>query len=463
VTTLELVSIIHDFTINSPTGGNPTFVLETTDDDMVPQKITITMTSATAGNAVSDKFGALGAVTLGTSFVPNNKWTPEFKVTAGATPLVAADTLIINYKPFVKDALIGGYLYPDKANAKNTRFRIVDNDHDSIIVADGSDLTADGAAGDQYLVEAPIEMEGGRDGNADIADADYLAQAWDVGNSPFNRIIGLNMGILKFATPGIVSTSVQKAGVAYADAKNHQYRYEIPDSVVTEDGAMAYINDTLGRSDYAVVAFPSYGYVPDPEGGSEGKTKLVPVTGMVHGREARIAADYDGYHKAQAGLDAKLPKLLDIPTADAVLNEEILNPVGIAIIKKVKGNFIIWGDRTLNTDPTWKWKHQREQMSHYEHVLQESFDWIVFAINDPVTEKLALAALKSFFLPEFAKRALRGETFEKACIIKLDEELNTDATRAAGDMIAEIKLRLADTVERFVIRIGKQGIFESVG
>jgi hypothetical protein len=32
-----------------------------------------------------------------------------------------------------------------------------------------------------------------------------------------------------------------------------------------------------------------------------------------------------------------------------------------------------------------------------------------------------------------------------------------------GDMNAEIKLRLADTVERFIISIGKQGIFESVG
>jgi hypothetical protein len=184
---------------------------------------------------------------------------------------------------------------------------------------------------------------------------------------------------------------------------------------------------------------------------------------MIHGREARIAADYDGYHKAEAGIDAKLPKLLDIPTSDAILNEELLNPAGIAIIKKVKGNFIIWGDRTVHSDPTWKWKHQRETMSYYEHVLQESFDWIIFMINDRTTESLAISALNSFFLPEYAKRAVRGNTFQEAVIIKLDEELNTDATRANGDMISEIKLRLADTVERFIIRIGKQGIFESVG
>lgn len=465
VTTTVLTAVIHDFTINSPTGGNPTFAFDSTDDDMISQKITITMTSATEGTAVSDKFGSLGAssVTLGTSFVPNNKWTPEFTITAGATPMATGETIVINYKPFVPDSLIGGYCYPDKVNAKTTRFRIVDNDHDSVTVADGSDMTIDGATSDEFMIVAPLEMEGGRDGNADITDSDYSQQAWDTGSSPFNRVFGKNMGLVKFATPGVTSTAVQKAGAAYAEAKNHQYRYEIPSSITTEYSAISQVNDTLGRSDYAVVAFPSYGTVPDPDS-TDGKTKEIPLTGMIHGREARIAADYNGYHKAQAGIDAKLPRLLDIPTEDALLDEELLNPVGITIIKKSKGNFIIWGDRTLNTDPTWKWKHQREQMSYYEHVLQESFDWLIFMINDKENEKLALSALTSFFMSEWLpKRAIRGDTFNEAAIIKLDDELNTDATRANGEMVAEIKLKLADTIERFIIRIGKQGIFDSVG
>ena len=85
----------------------------------------------------------------------------------------------------------------------------------------------------------------------------------------------------------------------------------------------------------------------------------------------------------------------------------------------------------------------------------------MFAINDPVTEKVALTSLRSFFVPEFNKRALRGEEFEDAAIIKIDAENNTTLSRAQGDLFADILLRLADTVERFRIRIGKQGIFES--
>lgn len=471
VTATVLTAEIFDFTINSPGGGDPTFALGTTTDADVAQKITITMTSPTAGDAVSDKFGALGTVTLGTLFDPHNaaggalknKWAPPFIVTAGASPLVATDTLVVNYKPFVLDSLIEGHLYPDKPNAKRTFFRIVDNDHKSITVADGSDLTVDGGIGDYFLVEAPLELEGGRDGNADLVDADYNQQAWDTGTSPFNRVMGRNLGLIKFANPGITATAVQKAGKSYAEAKNHQFRQEIPSTITTESGAISQIDDTVGRSDFSVASFPSYGYVTDPNDTGEGKLKLVSLTGKIHGREARIAADYDGYHKAEAGVEAILNGVLKLPTGEAILDEEQLNPSGISVIKKSTGNYIIWGDRTLNVDPTWKWKHQREQMSYYEHVLQENFDWIIFMINDAVSDKLALSALQNYFLPEWVKRALRGDTFEEAAKFKIDAELNTDATRAGGDKIAEVSLRLADTTERFIIRIGKQGIFESVG
>lgn len=471
VTATVLTAKIFDFQIDS-VAGNPTFALGTTSDDDVEQTITITMSSATVGTAVSDKFGALGTVTLGTLFNPTtgaggadtNKWVPPFTVTAGGSALAATNVLTIHYKPFVKDALIGGALYPDKVHAKLENYRIIDNDHKTITVAAGSNLTTSGAAADSFMVVAPAQMAGGADGNADVVDADYENQAWDVGSSPFNDIVSQNLGLLKFATPGIGSTAVQKAGVAYAELKNHQYRYEAPSNIATEQAALTLVNDTLGRSDYAVLAWPSYGYVPDPDPAfaREGRLKLIPTTGMIHGREARIAVDFDGYHKAEAGVDATLPRLLKLPTGDTRLNEELLNPAGIAVIKKKQGNFVIWGDRTLHRDPAWRFKHQREQMSYYEQVLETSFDFIIFAINDQISDKAAETALITFFLPEFVKRALRGKTFQDAAIIKVDEELNTDLTRGAADKYAQVSLRLADTVERFIIRIGKQGVFESV-
>lgn len=470
VTTTILTALIHDFTINSPTGANPTLLLGTTTDAMVAQKITITMTSATEGTAVSDKFGALGTVTLATLFSPPtaaggalmNKWAPPFTATAGATALEIGDTLVINYKPFVVDALINGALYPDKANAKRENYRITDNDHSTITVIDGSDLTASGAPADEFMVVAPIEFEGGRDGNADIADANYL-QAWDTSGSLFNQIADRNMGLVKFCTPGVNSTAVQKGGIAYAFAKNHQYRIEVPSATTTDDAADEYVNETIGRSNYMAVSFPSYAYVADPEGGADGIMKLTPRTGEILGREARIAVDNGGYHRAGAGLIATLPSVLKLTTGERILNEELLNPRGIAVIKKKQGNFVIWGDRIPSSEPEWKWKHQREQMSYYENVLRESFDWIIFSLNNPQTRQRAYTALMQFFQLEYDNQALDNDyDFDESCIIKVDEEVNTEAVKAAGDMIAHVALKLVGTVERFVISIGKQGIFSSV-
>lgn len=471
VTPLILTATIHDFLIQSPGGGDPTFALGTTTDAMYDQTITITMTAATTGTAVSSRFGALGTVTLGTLFDPpntaggalENKWAPPFTVTAGGTALAAADVLVIHYKPFRASSLIGGLVYPDKVNAKLTSYRISANTHSTITISAG-DMTSVATVADRFMVEAALPLANGRDGNADVGDIDYIQQAWNTDSSPFNQTEGKNLGLVKFATPGVTATAVQKAGIAYADAKNHQYRQEIPSNITTEAGALTQVNDTIGRSDYTRVQFPSYVYVPDPEPAAarEGRQKLISATGMIHGREARIAADFDGYHKAEAGVSATLPRILKLPTGDVILNEELLNPAGIGVIRKKSGNFVLWGDRTVHVDSNWKFAHQREQMSYYEHVLQESFDFIIFAINDKTTEKQGLSALKGFFLPEFVKRALRGDKFEDAAKIKVDAEINTDATRANGDMFAEVSLRLADTVERFIITIGKQGVFESV-
>lgn len=455
---------LFDFDPDYTGDGNGTAVVGTTTDAMVEQVITITFSAPTAFTAVSDKFGSLGAAgTVGTAFVPNNKWTPPFTLTAGTSAWAAADVAKLTYKPLVVDALIGGYVYPDKVNGPKTRFLIIDNTHKVITVQAGSDMTGIGMTGDEFMVVCGTEFLGGLDGIADLVDADYQNQAWDVSNSPFNRIEGRNLGLVKFSTPGIYATAVQKAGISYADAKNHQYRIEIPSTTMDETSADGYVNDTIGRSDFAVVSFPSYGYVADPQGNGQGKLKLVPMTGMIHGREARIAADYSGYHKAEAGIDATLPKILKLPTGEKILNEEYLNPLGINVIKKVKGNFVLWGDRSLWTDTNWKWKHQRELMCYYENVLKENFDWIVFQINETATEKRAITSLRGFLYPEFVKGALRGNKFEDACQIKIDSELNTDAVRAAGDMYAQIMLRFGDVVERFIIRMGRQGIFEAVG
>lgn len=461
VVTNVITRVLDQWLVTSPTGANPTFALAATTDDMVLDRMVGTVGGVgTTIDWVSDKFGALSVQeTIGSAWDPDSPLIPGHTTTNGATVLADADTITRWYLPFEKDVMIGHELYPNYTDNKNLSYRITDNDHKSVTVDGSIDLAGDTAIGKDFMCLFPTELEAGYDGLVGLADTDFTT-AMNPSLTLIKQFANKNKGLVRLAAPGNTATAVQKAGAALAEAFGYEWRYEIPSSVTDEDSAIAQIDDTLGRNDFAVAAFPSFAKVQVPEFVA---LKTISLSGAIMGREALVAKNYDGYHKAAAGVDVILPRVVELPTGDVILNEEKLNPRGIQIIKFNKGNVIVWGDRTVAIDPAWKWKHQRELMSYYEHVLLENFDWIIFAINDPVEQQVALSALKSFFIPEWTpKRAIRGDTFEEAASIKVDSEINTDLTMAAGDLNAEIILRLADTIERFKITIGKAGVFESV-
>lgn len=413
---------------------------------------TFTYTSAKLGLISSAAPGVVSA------FAAPNDYLVGFTIVEGSTPFALGDKFTLHVKPMTVNSLIGGMLYPNVDTSRRTGFVIVSNTINTITVKTGSTMLTSAKIGNTFRIEAGSVLVGGYDGIANVADIDYTKNL-DSSTSPINTLFGELKGLVKIAIPGVTSATVQKAGQEYSEARNYQFRVEIPANITTDEGAEQYINDTIGRNDFSVTSFPSYMYVQHPTASG---LKLVSASGAIQGREALMAKNYSGYHKAAAGIDVTIPNCVKLPTGDRELDEELLNKHGIGILKFKKGNCIIWGDRTLSVDPSWKWKHQRELMSYYENDLRENFDWIIFAINDPIEQRKAHSALISYFRPEFQKRALRGDKFADAVTLKVDNEINTDVTRAQGDMFGEIALQLADTVERFIITMSKMGIFERV-
>ena len=466
LTATVLTAEIHDLTINSPGAGDPTVALGTVSSTHLAQTITVTMSDATNGTAVSDLYGALGAVTLGAEFTPDVKWAPPFTVTAGGTALSAADTLVIQFKPLgATDELVGGYLYPDKETNPNSVYRIIANTFSTITVAVGSDMATDvSGGGDEFQVRKALPFSGGRDGHAGVDDNDYV-QALDVDSSLFRQVEGRGFGLIKFGCPGVTSTAVQRAGAAFVDSGvigAHQWRYDIPSNLTDEFALEAHVNSTLGRSAYGdiVVSGQSFAYVDDPD--ASGRLKLVSTTGMIHGREASMAAANLGYHKPAAGTKATLPRIVKLVTGEKLLNEEFLNPRGINVIRKKNGQYVIWGNRTVTSNTEWLFAHARNTMSSYINVLRDNFDFSIFELNDPTQWLVIDSSLQTFFRPEYVKRALDNTfPFEESCVIKIDEENNTPATQAGGDLNAELTLRIVNSVEKLKFGIGKAGIIDS--
>lgn len=467
--------------------------------------------------------GAVDSAGDGT-ITPTNPHLPVFTLSNGSIALANGDVVTIDYLPLVPNAHKGAFLAPDQVNSPLKRFRLAENGIDTMTVYAG-DMTKVGVDGTgtisttgtaltgvstlllteaevgdliaidgqarrieaiggntaatlssgfssnlsgasfriikRFMLMGILELGGGYDGVEDINDS-HFTSLLDSGSSLFRLLKGQRKGLVKVGVPGVTSTNVQKAGIEFASSQNWQFRVEIPANLTTEDAAVDYLSNTIGRSEMAVSILPSYAYVNDLD--RPGLNKQIPLTGAIHGREALYASQNGGYHIAAAGETVTLPRITKLLTESQLdMNEEVLNPAGLQLVKKLNGNFVIWGDRTLSPPGSeWQFKHHREQMSHYENVLQESFNWIIFAINDPITRGIAYSALRSFFLPEWQpKRALQGNSIEEAAAIKIDKDNNSSAVTAGGDMAAELTLWLADTTERFTITMSKRGIFDS--
>lgn len=430
----------------------PDFITLECTDDTVPGSEVWSVTS-------QNQDRAFDPATTAVAYVGPNDYFIDFTITAGVTGWAVGDKLYIMVNTVRPEEVIGGRLFYDTDASPLDSLEIVDATVASVTVRAGNDLNTLTAIGQPYRLQYKQGLLKGYDGHSGVVDNDYI-QAFDPDSSLFNQHRNKQLGLIKFAVPGVSSTTVQKAARSYAEANNSPYREEMPSSILTENAAVAWSDDTMGRNDFAQTILPSWYYIQDPD---RAGNILIPVTGAVQGVEALTAYSWQGYHKAAAGTKAVLEKCVKIPTGEKVLDDEITNPKGIQIILKKEGNWVIWGDRCPATATGLKFKHKREQLSHYERVLFENFDWIMFAINDEETQPIALAALQAYFLPEWRpKRALRGNTFPEAVSIKVDNEINNDITRAEGDLNAEIKVRLADTVERFNIIMSPAGIFEQL-
>lgn len=430
-----------------------------TRSDTLTLTVTAASNNAAAFSVVSENQGDLPDLTEGITF-RMNEFGLNFTLThVGNTQFSIGDKVILNLNPLTPGELVGQTLIPDHPNERRKKFVIQSNDVSSITVTEGNDLTEVASAGDRFLVSYLEELGGGYDGTEKITDADFI-RCYDNSQSPIKNLFGKSKGFIKLVTPGVTSIAVQKAGLAFGEANNFGYRVEISSDIVTDEGAEEFVNSRIGKNDFGKVNFPSFGFVPNPQG--EG-LKLVSLSGGLLGREALIANQNGGYHKVAAGIDVTLPNVVKLPTGDRVLNEDFLNPSGVNVVKFKNGNAISWGARSISLDPSFRFVNHREQLSHLENTFRESFDFIIFAINNEETREQLKSSFTTFFLNEFnVTGSIVGRSFQEAVSIKIDEENNPAEQTAMGNLHAEIKVRIPGTVERFIITIGQAGIFENL-
>ena len=96
----------------------------------------------------------------------------------------------------------------------------------------------------------------------------------------------------------------------------------------------------------------------------------------------------------------------------------------------------------------------RRLVSYVEESILEGVRWAVFEPNTPALWKALERTITEFLTRVWEAGALFGQTASQAFYVKIDEELNTDAVRELGQVIAEIGLAPVRPAEYVIIQLG---------
>jgi uncharacterized protein len=134
-----------------------------------------------------------------------------------------------------------------------------------------------------------------------------------------------------------------------------------------------------------------------------------------------------------------------------------LNEDGINMIRSFPGRgAVVWGARTISLSTQWRYVNVRRFLLFVEESLKEGTLFTVFEPNTPTLWGQVKRQVTEFLTRQFAAGALVGATPDEAFAVQVDEELNTPAVMALGQLIIKVTLFPATPAEFVVFRIIQQ-------
>jgi phage tail sheath protein FI len=324
------------------------------------------------------------------------------------------------------------------------------------------DLAAAGSAlstADRRPAEtaAPAFLTGGNDGRSGLASTDFTGDpALASGFYAFDTVDNINI----LAVPDAVDRAVHLKGFAYCELRkdcvyiaDSQSVISTADDVVNYKVAQGlYSGQNAFNSKYGALYAP-WVTVFDPR---TGKGLKIPPSGVVAGRWAGVDQTR-GVHKAAAGIeDGRLLSVLDVDKDFSDADQAKLNPLGINVIRKLPGvGPVVWGARTVSSDPEWRYLNVRRFFLFVEQSVEASTKWTVFEPNDTSLWKAITLNISSFLRTQWANGALLGLKEEQAFFVKCDSETNPPDSVDLGRVITEVGMAVVKPAEFVIFRFSQ--------
>jgi phage tail sheath protein FI len=179
----------------------------------------------------------------------------------------------------------------------------------------------------------------------------------------------------------------------------------------------------------------------------------VAPSGHVAGIYARVDRDH-GVHKAPA--NEAIRGITKIERELTKREQELLNPEGISVLRSFpeRGN-LVWGARTLSSDPEWKYINVRRFLIYLERSIARGTQWTVFEANNERLWANVRRTISDFLLNVWQTGALQGEKPARAFFVKCDRTTMTQDDLDNGRLICLVGIAVLKPAEFVIIRIGQ--------
>ncbi|HEX2912446.1 MAG TPA: phage tail sheath subtilisin-like domain-containing protein [Chloroflexia bacterium] len=136
--------------------------------------------------------------------------------------------------------------------------------------------------------------------------------------------------------------------------------------------------------------------------------------------------------------------------------QDILNPENINCFRFFEGRgFLLWGARTISSDPEWKYVNLRRYFAYLERSIDKGTQWAVFEPNGPLLWDNVRRTIEDFLLNEWQSGALLGDKPEKAYFVRCDRSVMTQNDIDNGRLICLVGVSPLRPAEFVIFRIGQ--------
>jgi hypothetical protein len=313
-----------------------------------------------------------------------------------------------------------------------------------------------GASTNDPAVVAAASLTGGSDDTGSIVDA-----TWKAALDAISRDLGAGM----VSMPGRTTDQAHLDTLSHAAANNRVAVLDAPDTAVVATLTSSATAARAGGNGKYGALFAPWAIVP---GIATGTTRTVPYSAVVAGivgRNENLGYSANDPAAGEKGIARYAIGLSQNDQSDA--NRDLLNTGGVNMARILDGSVKTYGWRSL-ADPAVEpqWLNFGNARLFTAISADAGFVGDQFVFDQIDGQGLTISQyggeLAAMLLVYYNEGALYGQTPDEAFSVDVGDQVNTDATIAAGELHAVLAVKMSPMAEHVIIEVVKVDITQEV-